>query len=186
MADFAAAYQRVIAGSEGGYVDDPADSGGQTYAGITRRDWPHWQGWDAIDAAQPLRRGTVLHQLEPLVREFYRDHYWLPVRGDTTRAQVIAEEMLDVAVNCGIGVAVTFLQRCLNCLNMGGTLYPDIPVDGGMGPQTMAALHRVEERWGDVQTLIKLFNALQGARYVDLCERRERNERFIRGWAARV
>ena len=30
--------------SEGGYVNNPKDPGGETYMGISRNNYPHWQG----------------------------------------------------------------------------------------------------------------------------------------------
>ena len=48
MADFNKAYKATM-GHEGGYVDDPADKGGETYKGIARRYNPGWGGWKQID-----------------------------------------------------------------------------------------------------------------------------------------
>ena len=35
--------------TEGYYVNDPSDSGGETYCGIARNSNPKWQGWKIVD-----------------------------------------------------------------------------------------------------------------------------------------
>ncbi len=52
----------------------------------------------------------------------------------------IAAEMCDTGVNMGPTVATKMLQRWLNVFNRGGKLYPDMDVDGRIGPRTIAAL----------------------------------------------
>ena len=37
---------------EGGYANDPNDSGGETFRGVSRRNWPKWPGWPLIDRAK--------------------------------------------------------------------------------------------------------------------------------------
>jgi len=34
---------------EGGYSNDIDDAGGETYAGISRNNFPDWYGWTIID-----------------------------------------------------------------------------------------------------------------------------------------
>ena len=81
----------------------------------------------------------------------------------------------------GTGRAGKFLQRCLNVLNKRGSLYKDLTVDGGIGPATISAL-RAYLNSRDEQTLVKALNCMQGAKYVELAERREKDERFVYGW----
>jgi lysozyme family protein len=50
----------------------------------------------------------------------------------------IAEELVDTGVNMGPPVAAMMLQRSLNALNGQGKYYPDIAVDGDVGPGTIA------------------------------------------------
>jgi Putative secretion activating protein len=74
-----------------------------------------------------------------------------------------------------------FLQRALNVLNSKGKLYPDLEVDGAIGLVTVSALRGyLTER--DEDTLVKALNCLQGAYYVNLAERREKDETFVYGW----
>ena len=50
MAIFNSAFQ-ITMGNEGGYANNPADSGGETYKGIAKNYWPNWEGWTAVDQA---------------------------------------------------------------------------------------------------------------------------------------
>ena len=157
---------------EGGYVDDPNDSGGETNFGIT------------VDVA---RANGYFGPMRELSRDtafvIYSAKYWDAVRGDdlVSLSEAVAEEVVDTAVNMGPGRAGTFLQRSLNALNDRGRLYDDITIDGAVGPVTVSRLKiYLSERDGGV--LVKMLNCLQGAFYVELAERREKDERFIYGW----
>jgi len=46
---FSPAYA-IVKVNEGGYVNDPVDKGGETYAGIARNIFGSWEGWSIIDA----------------------------------------------------------------------------------------------------------------------------------------
>jgi lysozyme family protein len=180
---------------EGGYVHDPADSGGETYRGISRRAWPDWPGWPRIDASkalvvQPLAAlGGVLAadaELQALVKEFYRAHFWNALRCHEVAALSVdvAVEVFDTAVNAGSRRAVVILQRCLNALNRRGADYPDLAADGDLGPVTLEALRRylLRRALDGESVLLKMQNCLQGAHYVALAEAREKDEAFVYGW----
>ncbi|MGG6496478.1 UNVERIFIED_CONTAM: hypothetical protein NY603_26520, partial [Bacteroidetes bacterium 56_B9] len=64
--------------------------------------------------------------------------------------------------------------------------YPDIAIDGRIGPRTLAALAGIRARRGAAgeRVLLKALEALQGARYLTLAERRPANEAFLYGWLA--
>lgn len=167
--------QRTIDGilaAEGGYVNDPSDSGGETNFGITV----------AVARANGYQ-GDMADMSQKCAEAIYGRRYWDAVRGDDLAAlsDSVAGEVVDTAVNMGVMRAGEFLQRSLNVLNKRGTLYPDIVVDGDIGSRTVAALFSyVALR--DPHTLAKALNCLQGAYYIELSERREKDERFVYGW----
>lgn len=127
---------------EGGYANNPKDKGGETYMGIARKKHPKWRGWQVIDDCrrhgEPL---TMLAELADLVRSFYHTEFWRPLRCHLIDpvSPDVAEELFEASVNCGPGNGVKFLQRALNALNSREHLYPDLLVDGGMGPKTLQA-----------------------------------------------
>ncbi|MEJ1436563.1 MAG: glycosyl hydrolase 108 family protein [Candidatus Sedimenticola sp. (ex Thyasira tokunagai)] len=160
---------------EGGYSNRRDDSGGETMYGITiavARDY----GYTGPMAELPIE----------LARQILTDRYWHALQLDHIEAlsPAITEELVDTGVNCGTGVAAKFLQRSLNALNQLGKLYPDIPTDGAIGPLTLAALRAyLQHRGGTGATVMhRMLNSLQGARYVRLAEKREKDEAFVYGW----
>lgn len=62
---------------EAGYANDPADKGGETICGITRKNYPSWPGWVLVDAAQP-HPNELLNSPEfvGLVRDYYKVEWW--------------------------------------------------------------------------------------------------------------
>lgn len=108
MADFLIAWS-ITGPNEGGFVNDPADPGGYTYRGITRKNFPKWPGWGAVEAANP-HTGQILPELEPIVEQLYKKNFWDPIKGDFIIDQNIANITFDMAVNKGLVVAIEGLQ----------------------------------------------------------------------------
>lgn len=114
MANFEIAYKRTSK-FEGGYVHDPDDNGGETYAGISRKANPTWSGWKTIDAAKKksgfpknLKNDATLQQQ---VRTLYRTNYWNPIWGDKITKQEVANEIYDFGVNAGVATSIKLQQR---------------------------------------------------------------------------
>lgn len=162
---------------EGGYVNDPNDAGGETNYGIT------------VGVA---RRYGYLGAMKsmPLItaKEIYRKQYWLEPHFDRVAAVApkVAAELFDTGVNMGINTAAFFLQRILTALNRGGTDYQDFKPTGTIGDITIDALTKfVKIRGVLAETiLLRCLDALQGERYIALCERNPKNEKFLFGWIA--
>lgn len=161
---------------EGGYSNHRADRGGATRYGITEAV-ARADGYQGDMRALPRERAATI----------YRRVYWQRPGFDriAVRAPGVAAELFDTGVNMGTAVAATFLQRALNALNRGASDYPDIAVDGSVGPRTLAALDRfLAVRHGGYAVLVKAIEALQGERYLALAEARPANEAFLYGWLA--
>ena len=112
MAEFLIAY-KITAGNEGGYVNDPHDSGGETYCGISRVNFPHWKGWATIDLYKSqgkVHYNVVFPELANLVHEFYKTNFWDPIDGDNIDDQDVANDAYDMAVNSGVGAAKQMLK----------------------------------------------------------------------------
>jgi len=157
---------------EGGYVNDPSDSGGETNFGIT-----------VAVARQFGYVGAMRDMPRSIAFDIYSAKYWDAVKGDDLAklSELVVEEVVDTSVNMGPGRAGKFLQRSLNVLNKQGSLYRDLTVDGAIGSATVLAL-RAYLASRDEETLVKALNCLQGAYYITLVERREKDERFVYGW----
>ncbi len=159
--------------TEGGYVDDPSDSGGETNFGITV-EVARANGYTGEMKAMPV---AVAHAI-------YEKKYWKAVCADDLVAlsMPLAEEVVDTGVNMGTARAGEFLQRSLNVLNERQRLYPDIKVDGAIGAKTIDAVHAYFNSGRSPMALLKALNCLQGNFYIELAERREKDERFVYGW----
>jgi len=157
---------------EGGYTSDPEDSGGETNHGVTV-SVARASGYSGSMRAMPQR----------VAFDIYSDQYWHKVEADQLLAlsPAVCEEVVDTGVNMGTARAGEYLQRCLNVLNKQGSLYRDLKIDGTIGPATISALRAYLNNRTE-NALVKALNCLQGAFYVELAERREKDERFVYGW----
>lgn len=180
MAKFDVALQHLFA-LEGGWVKHPADPGGETYRGISRRYHPDWPGWRHIDA-----QDRSPQQLDALAGDFYRGRYW-GVLGPAMDqvADSLGSELLDQAVHTTPGRAVEHLQRALNALNRQGKLWPDVSVDGRLGPGTAAAAAKAEAE-GRTKAVVGTMNVIQGAYLLERVEKTPTKEEFWLGWLRRL
>ena len=167
MADFSPAFEKMIE-DEGGYLLHAVagDRCGMTYAGIARKMNPQWPGWQYID------RGEI--PPSDLVRQFYRDGYWIPLQGDAITTQSVAETIFNFAVNTSAPgrpvVAVKLAQ-----LVVGAT------PDGALGAKTLAAINGFNE------ALFEASYALaKVARYRDIVLRDRTQLKFLLGWINRT
>lgn len=177
MPDIAAALLDDLLRREGGFVDHPDDRGGATNFGITESIARN-AGW----------KGPMRDLPRDLALAIYTRRYWVQPGFDGVAriAPTVAAALFDTGVNMGPGVAIAFLQRCLNALNRQGRDWADVPVDRVIGAATLGAVHRLHAVRGVAGTavLLKALNALKGARYIELAEGRAANESFLFGWLA--
>lgn len=188
MADFDKAFFKTM-GHEGGYVNDKDDAGGETFMGISRKYNPTWAGWDVIDDHKSCSDFPKCiednDELDELVMDFYEATYWDVNRLDEVESQAIASEMFDTGVNMGVTRAAKFLQEALNYLNRDEKTYPDLVVDGKIGPASLDALNYILNA-GDEEVLLTIMNVLQGQHYLDYMKKSPTQEKYARGWFKRV
>lgn len=160
--------------TEGGYVNDPADRGGETNYGIT------------VAAARRAGYTGPMRDLPiELARQIYRQRYIVEPRFDQVARidAAIGEELIDTGVNMGPAVAAVLLQRWLNGLNSDGR-YEDLFVDGRIGPASLAALQTYLNwrRLDGRKVLLRGLNGAQAVRYLEITEARREQRRFLFGW----
>lgn len=164
-----------LIGREGRYSNNPSDAGGPTMWGIT----------EAV-ARRHGYQGLMRDLPRPLAVHVYRQEYFVAPGFDKIYAlsQPIAEEMFDTGVNIGTALPGPWLQRILNALNNHGKDYPEIAVDGEIGPATIAALRSFLNRRGAAgeRVILRALNCQQGVRYLEITEKRGQNEDFYFGW----
>lgn len=162
---------------EGDYSNHPADRGGPTRWGVT----------EAVARTHGYA-GDMRHFPRSEAAAIYKRKYWHRPGFDKIAklAPQLAEELFDTGINMGPGIAIGFLQRSLTALNRNGRDFQDIAVDREIGGQTLRALKAYLNKRsanGEV-VLLKAVEALQGARYIKLAEKRSANEAFLYGWLA--
>lgn len=162
-------------GIEGGYSNNPKDRGGPTKYGITEKV-ARAEGYQGDMRDLPLM----------FAKQVYKRRYWdvLNLNAIDKIASPVAHELFDTGVNMGQGTAAIFFQRCLNALNRNGEDYADVLVDGVIGARSVEAFERfwVKRGMTGIKVMTSLLNALQAARYVDICERDRTQEEFAFGW----
>lgn len=161
---FKDAVNELIARHEGGYVDDPADSGGETKYGISKAAHP------GEDIAAMTRERAV---------EIYWRDYWKPHEIDRMPGRV-GEKFFHTVVNMRPALAVTILQRALRAAT--GEPLAD---DGVMGPKTRGALNGVTAR-GVTEALLVAFRSEQASFYRTLAREDPSQEKFLKGWLNRA
>lgn len=172
---------------EAGYVNNPADKGGETKCGITATTAAEHKD-DLIKLFK--WNGQMKDLTEEMAIWIYRTAWWDRLRLDDILKihPFIADRLFDFGINAGRGAAGTNIQRILNVMNRMQQDYKDIKPDGAIGDGTVDALKAYVAKRGQVGILnmIQLLIDLQGAYYIQVAEKRELNETFMSGWTTRV
>lgn len=104
---------------EGGFVNHPADPGGMTNLGVTKKVWEEW-------VKHPVTEADMKALTPDVVATLYQTNYWNRIKGDNLPSGV-DYCVFDAAVNSGVSRAVKWLQTAV------GTA-----TDGAIGPSTLS------------------------------------------------
>lgn len=161
----------AIFATEGGYVNNPKDPGGETNHGIT-----------VAVAREHDYRGSMKDLPKEFAQEiYYKDYIVKP--GYEPMIEInpaVAHKLIDIGVNTGPSRSSRWFQQTLNAFSNGGKSYPQINVDGKVGPQTIQTYQSLEKQRGKVKACeltIKLLDSYQAAHYVGI-----NNPTFTVGW----
>ncbi|USD31171.1 peptidoglycan-binding protein (plasmid) [Pseudoalteromonas sp. SCSIO 43201] len=163
MSDHLRQYQHVFESAfrlllefEGGFVDDPDDSGGKTKYGISQNAYPN------LDIAALTKAQA---------KEIYQRDYF-----EACKAHLMPEKMavlvFDTAVNMGVRSAIKLLQQAIKT-----------DVDGIIGPNTLRALKQANRVQGD--NLFIEYQSLRAKQYAEIIARRPSNGKYAKGWFRR-
>lgn len=161
---------------EGTHSNHKNDTGGETMFGIT----------ESVARGNGYK-GYMKDLSLDIARDIYAAQYYFKPKLNliAEESHLIAREMFDTGVNCGTSVPVRFLQRILNVFNNQGEYYSDIAVDGILGERTVDAYRKLCLVRGEDETEMVVYNTLnsmQTVYYLELSEKRDRNESFTWGW----
>lgn len=148
---------------EGGFVNDPKDSGGATNKGITLNTFRSVYG--RTKSVEDLKKLT-----NEQWRHIFKTLYWDKCKADMINDQSIANMLVDFAVNSGVTRAVKKIQKIVGVVS-----------DGICGLQTLSAINSSNPR--------QTFEKLKAARlkYLqDVVKATPVKARFLKGWNKRV
>lgn len=167
MADFKLAQPYVLR-NEGYYANIEGDQGKETYRGISRVNFPYWEGWPIIDAAKPLKHNEPIISavLDDLIDTFYKTKFWDTSLLDRVVKQPVAIYYYDFKVTSGSN-ATKELQRILG-----------LKQDGVFGSITLAMTN------GYTSNLLLDLHYARKTYYTAIAI--GHNEQFLRGWLARA
>lgn len=174
MNHFEEGWKRLV-GIEGGYSNNPDDSGGQTMYGVTEK------------LARGFGYGGKMKDLPiQTARRIAKAAFWDVMKLDDVAeiAPLTAYEMLDSGYLVGPRHPQQWMQRSLNVANLKGEYYDDIKADGYVGPNTIRALTAFIKKRGEEgdRVLAASCNCFLGTHLTVLAERREKDETFWYGW----
>ena len=152
------AISRVLE-AEGGWVCDPADPGGETNFGISKKSHPR----EDISALTAER-----------AREIYRKEYWEPMRLSEIGSPAVLL-VFEAAVMSGPWVGAMLLQKALVACGH------RVLLDGRIGPATLQAANAAPPA-----ALCAALSAAVRQRLLGLIAARPELGRFKKGWIDRV
>lgn len=161
LSNYNDSFENLIA-SEGGYVNNPKDPGGETNLGVTKAAWAAYLG-------RAVAPGEMKALTKEKVKPFYKTQYWDPMLCDLL-PNGIDYLAFDFAVNAGVKQSAKFLQRACGAVD-----------DGVMGPGTMGKLATMRP-W----ELIDSISIQKRKFYNDIVTRKPDQKIFLEGWLRRV
>lgn len=159
MANFDKAVDIVLA-HEGGYVNHPADPGGETKYGISKRSYPN----------EDIKNLTIAR-----AKEIYFADFWKPYKYDQITSDSVATKIFDTAVNTGAKRAFRFAQQAAN------TLGKNLVVDGIFGNGTLAAINSLSS-----DAFLSAYRTIQADYYKSIVAANPSKGVFLRGWLTRA
>jgi lysozyme family protein len=159
--NFEASFDHLIK-SEGGYVFDKDDAGGETNFGVTKQAWSEY-------LKRPIEDGEMKALTVDAVKPFYKKMYWDKLCCDDL-PNGVDYAVFDFGVNAGIGRSARFLQRAVNA----------VP-DGAIGAGTLA---RVRSMKGEM--ILESFGEQKNAFYISIAQTNPTQTKFLKGWLNRV
>lgn len=147
---------------EGGYANDPDDSGGCTYMGVTIGCFRQYYGY--YRNCNDLQQMTEEQWLHIFHKGFYDK-----IRGNEIQNDSVCMLVVDMVWMSGVRTAIRKIQRCLR-----------VDDDGIVGPVTLAALNNNPK---------KVFEDLWYMRsiwYESIVMNHPKKKKFLKGWLHRL
>lgn len=148
--------------AEGGFVDDPDDSGGATNFGITQAVY------DRYRRSKGLKERSVKVISQEEVSEIYYTNYWIKAKCHKLPDKLDLVHF-DSAVNHGVGQAGKLLQGCVGA-----------KVDGVIGPKTLLAISKVPVNKVVIRYVVSRYE------FYGMLAKKPNQLKFLRQWMIRL
>lgn len=165
---FETAFNFVI-DKEGGYIDDPFDSGGATKYGIS----------SSFIKTNELKIKDIKELTLLQAKEIYHMFFWNPLKIDQFNDSIVQLFLFDTAVNCGNERAALLLQSSIHSIS-------HIAIDGKIGRETIRTCNNITSSASNNKLLKRLMLANRIAYYIHIVESNETQRRFLKGWVNRA
>jgi len=168
MADINLSIAKTLV-NEGGYVNDPNDSGGATKYGVTQRDITGLPGFPTD--VKDLTGSQAI--------DYYEHYYWAKfgsaghfaqVNFPMIEAQPVLDKLLDMSVLFGVKEAVILIEGVLNLV-----------VDGLFGPHDLVAVNEAEPT-----SLVQGFKTVLVSHAIGIANAQPKDREFLAGWIKRI
>jgi lysozyme family protein len=161
---FLKAFEFVL-GNEGGFTNDPADSGGPTNWGITMHDYSAW-----------LQRPVSIDEIKQMpldhAKRIYFQQYWCAMGLNHVINSDVACAIFDQGVNRGVRTIIRAVQGIVK-----------VEQDGFVGPKTLAAINNFP---AGPANLIEEISAQAEVAYKQIVARKPSQMVFLKGWLNRA
>lgn len=178
MSNFEDAIDYVLK-REGGFSDNPADSGGTTNFGISLRFLRELneEAQRKYGIFEPINEKTVRDLTKEQAVFVYRCEFWQRMPFEEIVDQLVCNYIFDMAVNMGIAQAIKIVQRSLWAVSFSRAYIAD---DGILGQRTLERLNIIVP-----DLILPVLVASRAAFYRLLAEKRPKDRENLNGWLNR-
>lgn len=146
--------------TEGGYVNDPSDKGGETKYGISKRSYPE------LNIALLTKEDA---------KKIYYDDYWLKNNCHLIINILDSIKIFDMSVNFGVTKAMKIVQRAVKCFGL------ELIEDGIAGKNTSEVINML-----NYNCLYIILRVECASEYRVIVKSNPSQERFLVGWLKRA
>jgi lysozyme family protein len=162
MASFSKAFAYLMQ-NEGGYVDNPNDTGGKTKFGIT-------EGIYSFYLDRRASEDDMMSITKDIAQAVYKKFFWDPLKLDEVVSDGVATAIFDQVVNRGQSSVSRDVQRLIG-----------VKTDGIVGHLTIMAINEQ-----DPKEFIINFSRVTAFAYKSIAANNPSKQEFLTGWINRA